>query len=237
MFAWILAGLATGYVFATVWESLMHRLLGHATGRALRLIRRLPWVASTLSMIHYSHAVVHHARTFHQDHVHQFSSASEKELLDQELHHKGLHELIAVQYGLITNLLGSIYFMAIPMAATLMICLVLTGRLLPDFLIPAGLLIISPPLLSRFVHPLLHCPEKEVRIKAGPLIAWIIRSPYGRWARKSHYVHHRHPAYNFNLLPGGDFLLGTHRTPTPGELADMTAIGLLSPTDERGSPG
>jgi hypothetical protein len=188
-------------------------------------------------MIHYGHAVVHHARTFRQDHVHQFSSDSEKELLDQELHHKGQQELIAVRYGLTTNLVGAIYFMAIPMAATLMTCLVLTGRLSLDFLIPAGLPIISTPLLSRFVHPLLHCPEKEVRVKAGPLIAWIIRSPYGRWARKSHYIHHRHPAYNFNLLPGGDFVLGTYRAPTPVELADMTAIGLLSPTAERGSPG
>lgn len=40
---------------------------------------------------------------------------------------------------------------------------------------------------------------------------------------RHHWLHHKYPAYNFNLLLLGDFLLGTHLSPTERDLKRMAA--------------
>lgn len=65
--------------------------------------------------------------------------------------------------------------------------------------LPIGFLIaLVPFLLTKFVHPHLHCESSN-------LLGRVLEP-----LREYHAEHHRRPCTNFNLLPGGDQLLRTH---------------------------
>jgi hypothetical protein len=55
---------------------------------------------------------------------------------------------------------------------------------------------------------------------------FVFSTRYFRFIARHHWIHHQYPDYNFNLLPGGDFLLGRHRQPVPADLQDMAVAGL-----------
>ncbi len=97
----------------------------------------------------------------------------------------------------------------------------------PWFLAAAAGPIVLTPALSRVVHQYLHLEAKDASKEAGWFVAWLLSTPYGRWLKAAHFVHHGHPRFNFNLLPGGDYLLGTYRNPTEREWEEMRRIGLI----------
>lgn len=227
------SGFCVGYITATVSESLLHRCVGHASVRSRQRSRVIPFLFRFVTTLHFGHTVVHHKKTFRSNHVTQFTDHMEREQLDTELVATGRGVFIRTQYGLITDVIGTLYFAAPPLFLCMTTSFLLLSRLSPTFLIAAAVPISWPPLLSRFLHPLLHRPCKVAKVEAGPFVAWLLSTRYGRWARITHYVHHRHPRYNFNLLPGGDFLLGCYRAPRKSELADMKAIGLLESSDDK----
>ncbi len=43
---------------------------------------------------------------------------------------------------------------------------------------------------------------------------------------RNHFMHHRYPNHNFNLLLGGDYLLGYHKVPSKEDKREMTKIGI-----------
>ncbi|MCC6511824.1 MAG: hypothetical protein IT423_22170 [Pirellulaceae bacterium] len=180
-----------------------------------------------LSKAHYGHAIVHHGKTFRTDHVTQFQGADEQASLDRELTESGHASFVALRYGLITNFLGSLNYAGGPIAVSLGLSFLIYGRVHPSFLAGACLPIVTTPALSIYIHPYLHLPRHLAHSSAPILVSWILRSAYGDWARRHHYVHHRQPSVNFNLLPGGDYLFGTYRKATDDELVDMRKIGLL----------
>jgi len=85
-------------------------------------------------------------------------------------------------------------------------------------------MLLLPPLLSMFIHPMIHEPDG----KAGRYNRWlgrVMRTRYFRNVCRHHWLHHKYPDCNFNLLLGGDRLLGTHRNPTATDLQDMDREG------------
>lgn len=216
-----------GYLFATLLESWLHRNVGHASPSARRKWARLNWFGTRLCKAHFGHAVLHHGKTFRANHVTQFRSSGEKQLLDAELIDARNETFIRLHYGLVTNLIGSVYYMAIPGLICVVSSFVIFSRAELLFLLGACFPIVSTPMLSNLIHPYLHLPIRVANETSPFLIRWLLRSPYGDWARKHHYVHHRYPRVNFNLLPGGDYLFGTFRKPTGEEIGDMKRIGLL----------
>ncbi len=222
----IILGLVIGYLLATVSESVLHNYFGHASYRVRRFFQKWPVFGEVVHDVHFGHTVVHHAKTFKENKVTQFRSEEEHEQFDEYLFsmEKGQH--IAVRYGLVTSYFGMVYFAFPPFAAACLISLCFGGCGW-WFLLAAIVPISLPPLLSRAVHPYLHLSTEEADSKASLLVRCVLDSPYGVWAKKSHYVHHYHARYNFNLLPGGDMLLGCYRHPSSEEVAEMKRIGLL----------
>ncbi|MEB3255304.1 MAG: hypothetical protein VKJ05_02835 [Synechococcaceae cyanobacterium] len=85
-------------------------------------------------------------------------------------------------------------FAGVPFLATIPLHL----RLAPAAL-PVGLLIaLAPFAMTSWVHPHLHA-------KADGLLGHALQP-----LRDYHAEHHRRPWTHFNLVPGGDVLLGTH---------------------------
>jgi hypothetical protein len=55
-----------------------------------------------------------------------------------------------------------------------------------------------------------------------------------RLAARYHFLHHRHPTRNFNLVcPLADHLLGRVARPSPGDLREMLELGLVAPRGAR----
>ncbi len=225
----ILAGLVIGYLLATVSESWLHRTVGHASGANRRRWATRIWIGKQLTKAHFGHSIVHHAKTFRKNHITQFVSVSEQKLLDQYLFENGQQVCIGLRYGLITDTWGACLYMAIPATISILISIFGLGQLSVTFLASAALPICSTPLLSLCVHPYLHLPWDRANTEAPCVIRWLLSTPYGSWARTQHFIHHRTPRFNFNLLPGGDVLLRTNRKPTEQELLEMREIGLLPP--------
>ncbi len=223
----LLSGAVVGYLLATLSESLLHRYVGHASRRHRQWWSRIRQVQHLIRTLHFGHTVVHHAKTFKQDHVTQFADPHEQHQLDEHLREVGHSAFIALRYGLITDAVGCAYFAAPPAAVSTLVCVVCCGTINLPFMLSALLPILCAPLLSRYVHPYLHLPKDVAASQASWIVAALLSTPYGKWARIQHYVHHRHPRFNFNLLPGGDYLLRCHRRATASEIRCMQAIGLL----------
>lgn len=220
-------GFVSGYLTATISESFFHARVGHASRRARLKWRKIPTLNNWLVEMHFGHAIVHHGKTYRHSHVTQFRTSSEQAQLDRELANSERTRFIRLQYGLVTDLSGAVYYMLAPTFSCLAISHWFIGMQRPLFWFAAIPWILSTPLLSMVLHPHLHRPVKEVLASESAIICWLLTSRYGRWVRIHHFTHHRTPRWNFNLLPGGDFILRTHRSVTPKELDEMRQIGLL----------
>ncbi|APW61715.1 hypothetical protein [Paludisphaera borealis] len=222
----IAVGLTTSYLIATLSESYMHRAIGHAGARTRRNWARHPRLCGFLTRAHYRHAVVHHGLTYARDHVTQFLDESDKARVDAILKPRGDWLIEKERYGLTIHLRGVLTFnaIALPMPPVLFW---LCGPIACLSALPVP---IAVPLLSMFIHPYLHLPHEDaVRLAPRPL-AVLLRTRYCRALARHHYVHHVYQRFNFNLLMGGDWLLGTYRQASPDDLLAMEAIGI--PTHE-----
>lgn len=222
-----IAGFTFGYFSATISESLMHKYFGHASFKVRKFFSKWRIVSDVVHDVHFGHTVVHHAKTFRSDHVTQFDTPTDKEKLDDYLLAEEKEAHIEVAYGLVTSYFGMAYFF-IPPFCVLLAMYAVCGRWFTWHFLLAGLIpTLAPPLLSRYLHPYLHLPIADAKTRTGVVTNWILNSWYGKWVKQSHYVHHRHPRYNFNLLFGGDYLLGVYRPASEVELNEMRTIGLL----------
>ena len=216
------SGLAASYLTATVSESYLHRTVGHATPRLRRFWARHPRLCGHLSRAHYRHAVVHHGLTFVRDHVTQFLDEAAKARVDGIIAPRGDPCIERERYGLSVGVRGLLTYNAtvLPILPALYW---LGGPLACAGALPV---LLVAPLLSKFVHPYLHLPHVEaVRIAPRP-VALLLRTRYFRAVARYHYLHHVYQRSNFNLLIGGDHLLGTYRRAGPDDLRAMEAIGL-----------
>jgi hypothetical protein len=220
----VVLGLVAGYLAATLSESLLHHHFGHASVSFRTLWKGLGRIGQGFARTFYSHAVVHHGRTFRVDYITQFADEGDKRALDDDLERRGWAIVADEGYGLTIGLTGFANFLLLPLVA-LPLVHVAAGRWAT---LAAFAAMLSTPLLSRYVHPYLHKPHAEAMRCAPLLIRLLLGTRYMRQVARHHYVHHRHPNCNFNLLLGGDWLLGVHRAADPDDLRRMRALGLTA---------
>jgi hypothetical protein len=222
----LLFGAAWGYAAASVSESLLHRHVLHAGARFRRLWRRHPYLFSAFRRAYYSHHVIHHARTYRRSFVEMFRDEQERQSLDRQIPKQYRRLIIAEKYGTTQTAMGAVYFLlpslpVIPLTYTVWGGWATIGTLVP--------LLLVYPLMSMCVHPFVHRTYGEALAAAPRLVALFLKTRYVRAVIRHHYLHHRYVNCNFNLLLGGDLLLGVHRRPSAEDLAEIAELGL--PTD------
>ncbi|MET3918755.1 hypothetical protein ABID97_005586 [Variovorax sp. OAS795] len=217
-------GFAGGYLVASLIESAMHQHVSDAPKKTVKRWERFPRLFRYLIRTRYSHHIVHHRRTFKQDHITQFRSMSEQEALDQELADRGRHGRIIQRSSYAVRLHGS---GALVFVAPLLPAVPLTAFTLGVWgTLGCCAALALPPLFSHFIHPFLHMPHSKAMREAPRLTAWLLRRWYFRSMARNHYMHHRYLASNFNLVLGGDVLRRRYRSPTESDLGEMQRLGL-----------
>ncbi len=217
-------GFAVGYLIASLVESAMHQHVSDAPNKTVKRWERFPQLFRYLIRTRYSHHVVHHRRTFKQDHVTQFRSDTEREALDLELADRGHHGHIIQRslYAVRLHGSGTLVFIA-----PLLPAIPLTAWALGVWgTVGSCLALALPPLFSHFIHVYLHMPHERALREAPPVTAWLLKQRYFRAMARNHYMHHRYVASNFNLVLGGDHLRRRYRAPAENDLCEMQRLGL-----------
>jgi hypothetical protein len=220
----LIVGFCVGYVMASLIESYMHEYVSDAPRRRVELWRRYPRLLKYLIRTNYSHHVIHHCRTFKQDHVTQFRSDAEREALDALLRQEGMHGEIIMRsrYAVKLHGSGSMVFVA-PLLPVIPLTIALGGWSLT---LGACLALTLPPLFSNFVHPYLHMRYSDALAQAPWWLKPLVRSAYFRRVARHHFLHHRYVMCNFNLVLGGDRWRGMHRPASPKDIDVMRGLGL-----------
>lgn len=217
-------GLIAGYLSATLSESAFHRLVGHASPSHQRAWRNKPDFFSPFILSHFRHGIVHHHLTFRSDFLTKFADCQEKDRVTALAHKKGDIEIAAdhCDFGLTIGWLGFFYFNLVTLPFVPVI-LLLVG---PIGASAYALMLVITPSLSRWIHPYLHQDIRKPGGNVPIVIRLLLNSGYFRTVRRHHYLHHKYLDCNYNLLLGGDWLLGVHRSPTPTDLSEMNNIGI-----------
>jgi hypothetical protein len=221
----VLVGLFLGYLSASLAESFLHRNILHASSRVRKYWKRHPVLFAPFLRAYYCHHVVHHGMTFKKDFVTQFRNEREKNALDARLPARWAALLRREKYGLTLRGSGVLMFLlpVIPFLPTIYFScglLVAAAAAVP--------LLILYPVMSMVFHPLLHLTHEAACSRTSRVVAMLLRTPYMRAVVQNHYLHHRYVDSNYNLLLGGDFLLGLHRPVGPEDIREMATLGVLA---------
>lgn len=216
-------GLVAGYVAASVSESWCHRRFGHMTPRLRMLARQLPILLGWLRVICFFHHVIHHRATYCDGFTIQFRDTGERGRLLRRLSPILRPQAMATDFG--TTITRSSFPFFIGPGAALICPLVFIA---PDSACVASLMLLLPPLLSMYLHPLMHQRYEDAILAVG-VSGWLMKTSLLRWIIRHHWMHHKYEDVNFNLLPGGDYLLGTHRSPSAADFQEMLRDGIPVP--------
>ena len=220
----IFTGVVVGYLVVSICESYFHRTVGHMSARFRKLCRSSRLLDFFALRTWYSHSVIHHFGTYRDNHVSQFTGAEEKSRLRRKLAVRGREDIPAQDYGLrVGGPVDLVRYVLPTLPIWALACWIGGGWFSLGAIVP----LIVMPLMSEFIHPLLHMTYEEANEAAPPLIKPLLTTRYFRWVVSHHWLHHRHLEVNFNLMPGGDYILRCHKAPTPAELAEMSAMGLF----------
>jgi hypothetical protein len=197
--------LLLAYAVASVWEAVFHRHVLHASPAARRRWRRWGGAGALLRLAHFFHHGIHHQHTYRRSLLVQFDAPGQQQRLDARLPAAVARRARSDRYGLtVTGPCELLAFTAVPLALTTAVAAVACPSMLG-----AGVGVsVLPLLLSRYVHPLLHRPPQAV--------GWLGRSRAFRFLQRYHLTHHRLGGRNYNLLPGGDLVMGQWHRPRRG---------------------
>jgi hypothetical protein len=172
----------------------------------------------------YSHHVVHHFQTFKRDHVTQFADDGERARLTRRLNERGKSEIVDCEFGTVlgSELKNYLIYMGPTLPVFIAVCWI-GGAC---FTIGACVPLIAWPMLAQFIHPHLHRNHAEVARDPRAWLRFAARTSYFRYLAQHHWLHHRYPNCNYNLLLGGDWLLRVHRRAGADDLEAMRSIGL-----------
>jgi hypothetical protein len=221
-----LFGLAAGYVIASLLESVIHEYVSDAGDPRVARWLKHPLLARPLLRARFSHHVIHHFQTYRADYVSQFVSIAHRERLRTMLLRRGRHGRIIIAGDFGNRLHGEgAFFFTLPSLAAGTILLLTTPLAFAGAAAP-GLLL--PPFFSHFVHPYLHTPPATLNAQAPRLVAMLLRTHYGRWMYRNHFMHHRTGGTsNFNLVLGADWLRRRIRRPSAADREAMVELGIL----------
>ncbi len=217
----LILGFFSGYLFVSIMESLMHDYVHHARQGFQKLQFRFPRFLDPFRAARRSHTQVHHGQTFHS-HVVQFKDFAHKAKLDRLLVGAEGQRIIRESYGTTINLRSTVMFILPLLPVLVPVLFGMPGLFAAGFLIPT----LIYPLMSRVFHPYLHLSYVEALAKASLPVRSLLKTSYFRKVWRHHYLHHRYPRTNFNLLLGGDTLRGVQRTPGYADLKLMSALGI-----------
>jgi hypothetical protein len=80
-------------------------------------------------------------------------------------------------------------------------------------------------MLAQFIPAYLHMRYRDV-IDRGPFVVRALaKTAYFRYLARHHWLHHRYTNCNYNLLLGGDYVLGVWRRAENEDLDDMALLG------------
>jgi len=134
-------------------------------------------------------------------------SKEAKEILDSKLDRHPEFRIKCNSYGLnISGFWEILVFIGVPLSASIVVFYMLS----PTYMWVGAIIAIVPMLLSKYVHPLLH----EKRTLSDISFSWlgvIVSSRYFKYIQRYHFIHHQYSLCNFNLMLGGDYLLGVSR--------------------------
>lgn len=185
--------LIISYLIATLWEHYLHKEILHVKPKKAK-----KWQESYKLLYKgvYSHHVVHHK---------QFDSQEQREKLDKHLIKKFGQTNDRRQYGLTINTVWEYIMFMLPWF--FIAPFVYLYFELYQFII-FTLVLMLPLLLSKFIHPFLHSDLENK--------SWIYNNFYTRKIYKTHRIHHEDDTKNFNLLLGGDWIMGTYEISSLG---------------------
>lgn len=184
----------------------------------------MPDFFSPFILSHFRHGIVHHHLTFRSDFLTKFADCQEKDRVTALAHKKGDIEIAAdhCDFGLTIGWLGFFYYNMVTLPFVPVIFLLVS----PIGALAYTLMLVITPSLSRWIHPYLHQDIRKAGGNTPTVIRLLLDSGYLRTVRRHHYLHHKYLDCNYNLLLGGDWLLGVHRCPTPTDLSEMNNIGI-----------
>lgn len=230
----VLIGFALGYLTVSICESFFHRYIQHAPKGFRRIQKSLGMLGKSLHSAWYSHHVIHHCKTFRRSHSLQFQDREEKTSLDKFLAAREMIDVAETGYG--TRIGERPIDVLKYVAPTLPIFVLICSLGGPYFTLGAFVPFIAWPLLAEFIHPYLHM-KQDIISKHAPLHArFASRTTYFRWLAIHHWMHHRYERCNYNLLLGGDVILGVQRYPNPSDWKEMRDAGLWTPGWSRTCP-
>jgi hypothetical protein len=177
-FCALMAGLAIGYVVASLLESHMHQRVGHAPNGSVKRWQRHPRLFRSRLDTRHSHHVVHHRRSFKQDHVTQFRSHQERAMVDLELACLGAQgeRIKRSGYGLRLQGDGALSYVLPPLLVMPSISSPWGAWMAAGIFVAMAL----PPLLSHFIHPYLHMPHEHALMQAPAPTAWLLEGGISR---------------------------------------------------------
>ncbi len=219
----VLIGVMLGYLSATISESYFHMFFGHPYEAMRKLYFKNTRFFKACLKPYYQHYVIHHHKTFLNHFFNQFDNKKQKKKVDKWIDHnfdKDFKNLIWIErYNLtLKGLSGTLPF-AGPFCIGPIIIYNFLG--LEAFL---GCLITAyiPVWMSKYIHPLLHAPEETY--KHSTFIQWFMKTKYMEKVLLNHFLHHHDGSKNFNLLLGGDQLIGLYRRGSDEELTEYKEL-------------
>lgn len=228
MSAWeqILIGLVLGYGVLCISESASHNHLLHANRKLRKTWLKLGKLGAYIHNSWYSHHVVHHYRTFKQDHVTQFTSTPEEQDLRHNLAEMGKRQISLNSYGLRVGAPKEWFKYMYPhLPHYSLLCWLGGGWFTLGALGP----LFFYGWLAHYVHPYLHLSYDQALKTCSPLMRPFLHSAYFKFLAQHHYLHHRYVDTNFNLLLGGDFFWRRQRFASEADRQDMLKLGLFVP--------
>lgn len=222
-------GLIIGYIATSICEALSHKYIGHSEKSLRKIVIRFPIIGALYKRSWFGHHVLHHRLTYFNDFSQQFESQAHKRKIDKILINKKYYKYFRTNYGLKVGNIGDMFMFTLPSLIVMIIIIIISYNIYGSvfFVMAMGASIILMPLVSQFIHPLLHEKENKNQTNYSAVVQIIIKSRYFYYIKICHWLHHRHDDCNYNLLPIGDYILGFYRPPSCAETDEMKAAGII----------
>jgi len=224
IFQEILTGLIIGYIVLSISESASHNHFLHGSRKIRNFWLKIGKLGGYILHSWYSHHVVHHYRTFKNDHITQFTSEEEEKNLSDDLKAMGKKQIVLNSYGL---RVGSpkewVKYLYPHLPHYLLLCFIGGGWFTVGALFP----LFFYEWLAHFIHPYLHMPYDKALETSSPLMRLFLLTPYFKFLAQHHYLHHRYVNCNFNLLLGGDIIWRCQRFLNQEDIIEIKKLGLF----------